>query len=389
MPLEKLPTQFAPAERESMQIVHRQNQYMAEIAYVQQILDAIPDLLLILNDKRQAVFCNQALMDFLGKNLDQVLGYRPGEIFSCVHAQKSKGGCGTTEFCRVCNAVRAFLSSQQGRKEVSECRLSANSAQGGVESFDLRVWASPFDCEQERFCIFVLKDISHEKRRRVLERLFFHDILNAAGSIQGFVDLLKTTGPEEAPEMVETVSSFIKSMVDEIEAQKELAAAENNELIIRKSILNSEELVDNIIQLYCNHEVARRNYILKDSQFQEVNFESDQRLISRVLGNMLKNALEASPANSSITVGCARHEDGLEFWVHNQSYIPRNVQLQIFQRSFSTKDSARGLGTYSIRMFTESYLQGRVRFYSSKEEGTTFYAKYPFSLSEEQDLQEE
>ena len=52
-------------------------------------------------------------------------------------------------------------------------------------------------------------------------------------------------------------------------------------------------------------------------------------------------------------------------------------RLQVFQRSFSTKGSGRGLGTYSMRLLTEHYLRGSVGFTSSAAEGTTFFASYP------------
>ena len=65
--------------------------------------------------------------------------------------------------------------------------------------------------------------------------------------------------------------------------------------------------------------------------------------------------------------------------------MPKRVQLQIFQRSFSTKGNGRGLGTYSMKLFTEKYLQGRVSFESTEEEGTTFMAMMPIEWNEIQD----
>jgi sensor histidine kinase regulating citrate/malate metabolism len=51
--------------------------------------------------------------------------------------------------------------------------------------------------------------------------------------------------------------------------------------------------------------------------------------------------------------------------------------MQIFQRSFSTKGTGRGIGTYSVKLLTEKYLQGEVSFISTKEFGTTFYITIP------------
>jgi sensor histidine kinase regulating citrate/malate metabolism len=46
--------------------------------------------------------------------------------------------------------------------------------------------------------------------------------------------------------------------------------------------------------------------------------------------------------------------------------------MQIFQRSFSTKDRNRGIGTYSVKLVTENYLKGKVSFISNEAEGTIF-----------------
>jgi sensor histidine kinase regulating citrate/malate metabolism len=53
------------------------------------------------------------------------------------------------------------------------------------------------------------------------------------------------------------------------------------------------------------------------------------------------------------------------------------VQLQLFQRSFSTKAADRGLGTYSMKLLSERYLKGQVWFTTSLEQGTTFIGRYP------------
>ncbi|MPN46151.1 hypothetical protein SDC9_193734 [bioreactor metagenome] len=57
--------------------------------------------------------------------------------------------------------------------------------------------------------------------------------------------------------------------------------------------------------------------------------------------------------------------------------MPPDSQLQIFNRSFSTKGDGRGLGTYSIRLLGEKYLKGHVGFTSNKNDGTTFFIRLP------------
>ena len=52
--------------------------------------------------------------------------------------------------------------------------------------------------------------------------------------------------------------------------------------------------------------------------------------------------------------------------------MSQEAQLQVFQRSFSTKGRGRGLGTYSVKLLSERYLGGRVSFSSTPEAGTVF-----------------
>jgi sensor histidine kinase regulating citrate/malate metabolism len=64
--------------------------------------------------------------------------------------------------------------------------------------------------------------------------------------------------------------------------------------------------------------------------------------------------------------------------VSNPGLIPEQVQLQLFKRSFSTKSAkGRGIGTYSMKLFGERYLGGRVGFESTAEKGTTFWIELP------------
>jgi sensor histidine kinase regulating citrate/malate metabolism len=66
--------------------------------------------------------------------------------------------------------------------------------------------------------------------------------------------------------------------------------------------------------------------------------------------------------------------------VQNPGAMPERVRLQMFQRSFSTKgDDGRGVGTYSVKLFGERYLGGRVTFTSDQAAGTCFTVTLPLA----------
>ena len=141
--------------------------------------------------------------------------------------------------------------------------------------------------------------------------------------------------------------------------------------------LNSLSLLYELAAAYANHEVAIGRALVVEPGTPAICFESDKALVRRVVGNMIKNALEASHPGQQVTVSCRQTDGSVEFTVHNPNEMPRSVQLQVFQRSFSTKGNGRGLGTYSMRLLTEQFLHGSVGFASAAEEGTTFFARYP------------
>jgi signal transduction histidine kinase len=374
-------TQFAPAERAPEEEIREQARYFPGEGLLFQLLDAMPDVLLVLNQQRQIVFANRALFDWLGlPRAGQVRGLRPGEALGCIHAFESEGGCGTTEFCQFCGAVQSILSSLNGHESANEYHIVRRDG----SALDLQVWATPLNVKGQAFSVLAIKDISDEKRRQALEHIFFHDILNTAGLLLGYAEILAETKSVEEIERIRKIFFQITmQLISEISAQRDLAAAERNELLVHPVPLHSLKLLRDAQAFYEGHELAKNRSLQIAPDAQVVEFASDETLLERVLRNMVKNALEACPSGQAVTLSCRLEGEWVSFAVHNPSFMPRDVQLQVFQRSFSTKGRGRGLGTYSMKLLSERYLQGRVTFTTSPEHGTWFKASYPLALPDE------
>jgi hypothetical protein len=370
---------FAPAERAAEVELRRQSRTLADTPLVRQLYDAVTDVVLILNRQRQIVFCNRRVSDLLGlDDRTRVYGLRAGEAFGCHYASQAPGGCGTSEFCSACGAINAVLSSQGGDADMRECSILRDD---GLEPLELLVKASPLDLDGARFTVVAATDISHEKRRRVLERTFFHDLMNTAIGLKLLTRTLATATAERAPRLAAGLRSSVERLLSEIEEQRDLAMAENNELAARPAAIRSRPFIEGLADLYRQYADVHRCPLEVAAEAPDFAFQSDPALLSRVLGNMVKNALEASQDGRSVTIGCDCAGDRVQFRVHNHGVIPREVQLQIFQRSFTTKGEGRGLGTYSMKLLSERYLRGSVAFTSTAEHGTTFTVTFPLMLS--------
>ncbi len=141
--------------------------------------------------------------------------------------------------------------------------------------------------------------------------------------------------------------------------------------------LRSLPLLQDIADIMRQEASSRGKTLAVDIHSADVVFSSDRKLVHRILVNMLKNAMEATPWGGTVTAGCTVDADGLRFWVRNPGQIPSEAREQIFRRTFSTKGKGRGLGTYGMKLFAENYLEGSVDFRSDAATGTGVSLRCP------------
>ena len=117
-------------------------------------------------------------------------------------------------------------------------------------------------------------------------------------------------------------------------------------------------------------------YFLQDHQ--DTSFKTDVSLLLRILCNMLINACEATEKKGRIKLWLEKRENALTFSVWNAKMIEEDVQERIFTRNFSTKsETGRGIGTFSMKLFGEKILGGKMQFSSNASDGTIFSLTLP------------
>ncbi len=345
------PTEFAPAARLDPVQVRQQASLLDDHPLIAQLLDSVNSAVLVLNNKRQIVFANKAFYALVNRtSIQEIQGLRPGEILGCINAGKNPGGCGTSQFCSQCGVVRAILSSLENIVDVQECRIILEEDKTAL---DFRVQAAPFKHKGETYSVFSIIDIADEKRKEVMERIFLHDVMNTAGGLQGYSRLLSNAPEDKLEYYISIINGLSDKLVDEINAQRELIRAENKMLKVKPVRINSRQILEMTRNSYLNHDVAHERIINIHKEAEDLILISDKTLLLRVMSNMTKNALEAVRPGDTVTLNCRQSGEGIMFSVHNPGEMPRESQLQVFQRSFSTKGSGRGLGTYSIRLLSE------------------------------------
>lgn len=371
-------TYFAPAGRESAGELQRKRGAVNRDATLRAMLDAMPSWVFVLNAQRQLVTANSALLELVGRTEDELVGSRPGEIIGCVQAARGPDGCGTARPCIDCGVVRTLLQAQNtGRTVTGDCRLRVESPSSGC-ALEMRVTATPMEINGEALTLVALEDIGDRSRLAVLTRVFFHDVMNTVVGLKAHFQVMASKAARGAvdPEEIAGLEKYLDELSDEIRSQRELMLAEAGDLKVDAAEIRTGEFVQRLREMHSTGDNGNATVVL--GEVWDGAMTSDQTLLGRVIGNMLRNALEATQSGRKVTLSCRDCGQDVRFLVHNHEVMADEVQRQVFLRSFSTKAATgRGIGTHSMKLIGESYLLGRVSFESVDGSGTTFWIDLP------------
>lgn len=115
---------------------------------------ALPGSVAVLDSDRRMVWASPDLLESLGlPDASLALGRRPGEALGCIHAFDSPLGCGGSEACYQCGAVRSILESKRlDRKVVQVARIQVAQPRG-PRPLDFEFTAAPWTLGDRRFTV--------------------------------------------------------------------------------------------------------------------------------------------------------------------------------------------------------------------------------------------
>ena len=341
------------------------------------LLQTASGLLVVLDEQRRIVTVNHTFLKELGIcDIQEVLGFRLGESLQCIHAHKDPDGCGTTDYCVSCGAniaIRAALEKDLHKEKT--CALISDK-DGARSDICLRIKAKPIQLHERKWILVYAQDITEQQYWANLERVFFHDVSNTITALYGSVQLLQQQHPAQRD--IDALHDSVERLLGEVAVQKKLALNRQADYRPVKRPIELDSICRQLHTIIDGHRAAFGKEIQEDWPREVQMLKTDPLLISKVLGNMVINALEATPMGCAIRIMVRADADQVAWNVWNQSPIPPSIQKRIFQRYFSQKPGAgRGLGTYSMKLFGETYLKGRVSFTSAPGEGTLFTFSLP------------
>ena len=374
-------TYFAAPERLDPDQIHENITFISQSPVVSGLLNVAGGILAVLNECRQILLFNDSFLQLLGiDDPHSVFGLRPGEAMQCVYAHEMAAGCGTSRFCSTCGAAIAIVASLADQKPVE--RKCAATIQRDGKTFDicLKVRSSPIEYQGRRFIIIFLQDITAAERWAEIERTFFHDISQLVTGLHGTSELMARQSDNDIHKLAGNINHLSSRLLREIELQKILLHEDISEYRLSPAEIYLDQVVQEIHHLFDSHPVAadKALEILETQSGKRI--KTDLPLLLRVLGNMVTNAFEATDPGGRVKFWIEDLQNSFRFCVWSHRSIPEKIALRLFQRHFSTKQAyGRGVGTFSMKLFGEHLLGGKVDFTTSDAHGTTFRIRLPKS----------
>ena len=221
--------------------------------------------------------------------------------------------------------------------------------------------------------------------RQDVERIMIHDLKSPLTTIISLPQLLLMDGnlDEHQRGMLRRIEDSGYTLLSMINLTTALYKMECGEYTLAPEDLDLLPLVRKILD-GLEDAVETRGLALSvlvdgraADQDDEFPAKGEELLLHSMLGNLIVNAVEASPQGGPLQVALSRGREGVGITVHNHGAVPVDMRERFFEKyATSGKTRGTGLGTYSARLIALAH-GGDIAMTTDEAHGTTVTVTLP------------
>jgi hypothetical protein len=246
--------------------------------------------------------------------------------------------------------------------------------------------------EKEKRAEELIKAKEHAEESDRLKLAFLanmsHEIRTPMNGILGFTELLKEPKltDKEQQEYIQIIEKSGMRMLHIINDIINISKVESGQIDVIKSDTDVNDVLQYLYQFFTNESMTKgiQLSLTKKLNLDEQLILTDKEKLYAALTNLLKNAIKFTPNLGTISFGCERKGEFLEFFVKDSGIgISKSQQEIIFDRFTQVDGSSRlihegsGLGLAISKAYIEM-LGGKIRIKSKVGSGSTFYFTLPY-----------
>lgn len=293
--------------------------------YYELILDCINTGVLVLNDNGAIYQKNNEALRLLGLNV--LTHIRQLSKVDVTLMQK-------VEFCRTGEKLQITFNNERG-------------------TVNLSIRVSDITIRKEHLRILALSDINSELDEKEIDswirltRVLTHEIMNSVTPITSLSDTLLSLSDahdEEIRNGLQTISTTGKGLLAFVESYRRFTRIPTPE----PSLFYVKAFIDRMVELARHQNTCENITFHTDISPADLIVYADENLISQVVINLLKNAIQAIGTQAGgkieISARCNDSEEVLIEIKNNGPVIPPKIADHIFIPFFTTKEGGSGIG---------------------------------------------
>lgn len=228
----------------------------------------------------------------------------------------------------------------------------------------------------------VLKNQALEKvarHREEVEDIIHHDIKGPLLPIINFPGLIRKNPAltEKQLKFLDRIEQAGYRILKLIERSDFLIQMENHTYSVQSMPIDLIQVIENV-RGDLSDEISKNsiavNLILNNKSIDPSNdffILGDEFLCYTMFVNLIKNAIEASVENQTVTISLRENNLAQELVIHSQTTVPEGIRDRFFEK-YATygKKKGTGLGTYSAKLAAET-MGGQIDMTTSEESGTS------------------
>jgi two-component system, OmpR family, phosphate regulon sensor histidine kinase PhoR len=256
--------------------------------------------------------------------------------------------------------------------------------------------------KEHAFYSILIEDMEEVHRLERVQQEFLanvsHELSTPLTAVRLLAETLEDTidtDPDKAQQFVEKIEKEVYYLTGMVSELLELSRIESGQVAMTMEPVEAAQIVREVMARMLPLAQRHRVRLLTDIEQGKTHVVADSKHITRVLVNLVHNAIKFTPSGGKIVIGTASHNGQQRFFVQDTGIGIRAEDLpRIFERFFKT-DRARskadfigpggggtGLGLAIARQVVEAH-GGRITGVSVVGEGSTFTFTLPIALQHE------